>query len=112
MDDDANANANSDEEGKAREGADLGKDKELIGRGGDDTVDAAGRLWMGGSKGQGGGGRHRAAAASSLAPTDFHFSLTRRIGKRRNIKRGMTTAARRTAAEVAAGRGERSRGEV
>ena len=39
---DADADANADEEREAREGGDLGKDEELIGRGGDDTVDAAG----------------------------------------------------------------------
>ena len=36
MDDD------TDEEGEAREGGDLGEDKELIRRGGDDTVDVSG----------------------------------------------------------------------
>ena len=41
----------ADEEGEAREGGDLGKDKELIGRGGYYTVDVAGRRYMGGSKG-------------------------------------------------------------
>ena len=32
---------NADEEGEAREGGDLREDEELVGRGGDDTVDEA-----------------------------------------------------------------------
>ena len=39
---DTNANANADEEVKEREGGDMGDEKELISRGGDDKVDAAG----------------------------------------------------------------------
>ena len=52
---DANADANSDEEGETKEGGDLGEDEELIWRGGDDTVDAAGGRCIGGAKGRGGG---------------------------------------------------------
>ena len=39
---DADVGSDMDEEGDAREGGDVGKDEELIGRGGDDTVNAAG----------------------------------------------------------------------
>ena len=54
-DTETDADANADEEGEAREareGGDLGKDKELIGRGGNDKVDASGRHCMGGAKGK------------------------------------------------------------
>ena len=51
---DANADANSDEEGETKEGGDLGEDEELIWRGGDDTVDAVGGLYMGRARGRGG----------------------------------------------------------
>ena len=47
----ADTDADADEEGEAREGVDLGKDKELIVRGGDYTVDAAGGRCMGGAEG-------------------------------------------------------------
>ena len=47
---DADADADADEEGEAREGGDVGKEEYFIGRGGDDTVDAAG------GRGRGGGG--------------------------------------------------------
>ena len=46
--------ADADEEGESREGGNLGEDKELIGRGGDDAVDEAGGSCGGGSKGRGG----------------------------------------------------------
>ena len=46
--------ADADEEGESREGGNLGEDKELIGRGGDDAVDEAGGSCVGGSKGRGG----------------------------------------------------------
>ena len=49
---DVDADADADEEGEAREGGDLGKDKELIGMGGDYTVDAVGRCCMGGTGGR------------------------------------------------------------
>ena len=49
LDADADVDADTNEEGEAREGGDLGEDKELIGRGGDDTVDAAGGLCMWGA---------------------------------------------------------------
>ena len=52
---DADADANADEEVEAREGGDLGEDKELIRRGGGDTVDAAGVHCMGRDKGRGRG---------------------------------------------------------
>ena len=45
---DTEADADADKEGEAREGGDLGKDKELIGRGEDDMVDAAGGRCGGG----------------------------------------------------------------
>ena len=51
---DADTDSDVDEEGEAREGGDLGEDEELIGRGGADTVDAAGGRCMGGAEGQGG----------------------------------------------------------
>ena len=41
---DADADADADDEREAREKGYLGEDKELIGRGGVDTVNAAGRL--------------------------------------------------------------------
>ena len=47
----ANTNADADEEGEARMVGGLGKDKELIRRGGDDTVDAAGGRCVGGIDG-------------------------------------------------------------
>ena len=47
----ANAEAGVDEEGEAREGGNVGEDKELIGRGGDDTVDTAGGRGGGGGRG-------------------------------------------------------------
>ena len=52
---DANTDADADEEGEATEGGDVGKDKELIGRGGDDTVDVSGGNYMGRSEGRGEG---------------------------------------------------------
>ena len=52
---DADADADVDDDGEAREGRDLGEDKKLIGRGGDDMVDAAGGHCEGGAKGRGGG---------------------------------------------------------
>ena len=60
-DTDADADANADEEGEAREGGDVVEDKELIGRGGYDTVDAAGRH----SRGGGSEGRCREAEKAS-----------------------------------------------
>ena len=39
---DADTDVSTDEEGEAREGGDLGEDKKLIRRVGDDMVDAAG----------------------------------------------------------------------
>ena len=48
---DTNMDSDTDEEGEAREGGNLGKEEELIGRGGDDTVDAAGGCGGEGSKG-------------------------------------------------------------
>ena len=51
---DANADANMDKEGEARKGGDLGEDKQLIGRGGDDTVDAVGGHCRGRDGGRGG----------------------------------------------------------
>ena len=53
-----------DEEEEAREGGDLGKDGELIRRGGDDTVDAAGGRCGGG----GGGGRRGARHGDRSGP--------------------------------------------
>ena len=50
-------------------------------------------------------------AASDLAPTVSHFSLTRRIRRQRRRKRAMTVAARRTSV-VAEERGGIRRGEV
>ena len=51
---DTDVDADADEEGEAIEGGDLGEDEELIGRGGDDTVDVeGGRCW------EGSGGRDR-----------------------------------------------------
>ena len=38
---DADADTGTDEKGEAREGGELGEDEELIGRDGDDTLDAA-----------------------------------------------------------------------
>ena len=58
------SDADSDEEGEAREGGKLGDQEELIRRDGDNTVDAAGGNCMGGAEGRGGGSRDRAAAAS------------------------------------------------
>ena len=52
---DADTDVITDEEGEAREGGDLGEDKELIGRGGDDTVDTSGGRCMGRSEGRVGG---------------------------------------------------------
>ena len=52
---DADADAGTDEEGEAREGDDLGEDKELTRRGADDTVDAAGGRCGGGTGGRGRG---------------------------------------------------------
>ena len=51
----SDADADADEEGEARKGGDLGEDEELIWRGGDDTVDAAGGRCGGGAEGRGGG---------------------------------------------------------
>ena len=39
---DVNVGADTDEEGESRQGYNVGEDKELIRRGGDDTVDSAG----------------------------------------------------------------------
>ena len=50
-----NADADADKEGEAREGGDLGEYEDLIGRGGDDTVDAVGGLCIWGAEGQGKG---------------------------------------------------------
>ena len=47
--------ADTEEEGEAREGGNLGKDKELIRRGWDDTVDAVSGRFMGGANGRSGG---------------------------------------------------------
>ena len=58
-----------------------------------------------------GGMTDRAAAASALAPTVAHFSLTRRIRRRRRERGEMTAAERRMAAE-AEQRGGRIRWEV
>ena len=44
---DTDAYANADEEGEAREEGDLGEDKEFIGRGGDDNLDATGGRCVG-----------------------------------------------------------------
>ena len=56
---DANADADEDagtyEEGEVREEGDVGEDKEVIGRGGDNTVYAAGGRSRGGGKGRGRG---------------------------------------------------------
>ena len=49
------SDADANEEGEAREGGDLGKDKKMIGRDGDDTLDATVRRCGGGSEGRGGG---------------------------------------------------------
>ena len=94
---DADVDANVDEEGEGREGGDLGKDKELIRRGGDDTVDAEGRR-CGGGQGARQGDSYLAATASDLAPTVAHFLLTKKIRRTRREKREMTAEARRTAA--------------
>ena len=51
----ADSDADKDEEGDAREEVNLGEDKELIGRGGDDTVDTEGGRYGGGSEGRDGG---------------------------------------------------------
>ena len=53
----------------------MGEDEELIGRVGDDTVDAAGGRFMGIAEGRGGGAKHRSAAASDLYPTVAYFSI-------------------------------------
>ena len=47
--------ADTDEEGEAREGGNLGKDKDLIRRSWDDTVDAVSRRFVGGANGRSGG---------------------------------------------------------
>ena len=52
---DADADSNADEEGEAREGGDLGKDEELIGRGRYYTVYAAGGCYGGVAEGRSGG---------------------------------------------------------
>ena len=52
---DANVDADADEEGEAREGGDLGKYKDFIRRGWDDTVDAAGGRCGRGAEGLGRG---------------------------------------------------------
>ena len=87
----------------------MGKDKELIGRGGDDTVDASGGRCIGGRWARR-GARHRKAAVSALAPTVAHFSLTRRLRRWRRRKRATAAAVRITTATVER-RGVRRRGE-
>ena len=52
---DSDADANTDEEVETRDGGEVGEDKEFIWRGGDDTVDAAGKRGREEGKGQGGG---------------------------------------------------------
>ena len=55
---DADADANADDEGEAREvreGGHLGEKEDLIGMSGDDTVEIAGGRCMGGAEGRGGG---------------------------------------------------------
>ena len=59
---DANEEADADEEGEAREVANVGEDTELIGRGGDDTADAA--VGCGGEESEGLGG------GASMAPAE------------------------------------------
>ena len=49
---DADVDADADEEEEAREGGDVGEDEELIARGGNDTVDAAGGRGGGGTEGR------------------------------------------------------------
>ena len=48
MDVNADLDADLDEEREVREGGDVGEDKEFIGRGGNDTVDAVGGCGGGG----------------------------------------------------------------
>ena len=52
---DVNVGADTDEEGESRQGYNVGEDKELIRRGGDDTAYAAGGRGGGGAEGKYGG---------------------------------------------------------
>ena len=62
---------------------DVGEDKELIGRGGDDTVDAAGRRGEGVDEGRAGGGRQGARRGLGGSP---------RKGEGRDNRRGWSAA--------------------